>query len=127
MFKKITPVLVVEQIEPCLPFWTERLGFQVTVQVPHEEQIGFVILQREQVELMYQTRKSVEADMGTAVPVGTPSTVLYLEVKNLDDVALGLGDYPISLARRRTFYGTYEFGVVEPGGTTVVFSEHIKE
>jgi len=29
--KKLTPVLFVEAIEPCLPFWTERLGFTKTV------------------------------------------------------------------------------------------------
>ena len=26
--RKLTPVLLVEEIEPCLSFWTDRLGFE---------------------------------------------------------------------------------------------------
>ena len=32
--KKITPVLFAEEIEPCLKFWVERLGFEKTIEVP---------------------------------------------------------------------------------------------
>jgi len=53
--KKLTPVLYVDAIEPCLPFWVDRLGFSKTVEVPHENAIGFVILARDGLELMYQT------------------------------------------------------------------------
>ena len=42
----LTPILVVDEIEPCIPFWTERLGFQKTTEVPHEGELGFVILER---------------------------------------------------------------------------------
>ena len=36
--------MVVKEIEPCLPFWTDRLGFEVTVTVPHEDRVGFAML-----------------------------------------------------------------------------------
>ena len=26
--KRLTPIIFVAEIEPCLPFWTERLGFE---------------------------------------------------------------------------------------------------
>jgi len=32
--KKITSILFAEEIEPCIQFWTERLGFQRTLEVP---------------------------------------------------------------------------------------------
>ena len=32
--KKVTPILVVDAIEPCLAFWTERLGFAATADGP---------------------------------------------------------------------------------------------
>ena len=32
--KKLTPVLVVDRVEPCVSFWTERFGFAATNQVP---------------------------------------------------------------------------------------------
>ena len=41
--KKITPILFAEEIEPCIQFWTERMGFQKTMEVPEGNKIGFVI------------------------------------------------------------------------------------
>ena len=32
--KRITPVLYVHEIEPCVEFWVNRLGFEKTVEVP---------------------------------------------------------------------------------------------
>ncbi len=55
---KITPNLIVDRIEDCLPFWVDRLGFETTVQVPQGDRLGFVILKRELIELMLQSRAS---------------------------------------------------------------------
>jgi len=41
---RLTPIIFVENIEPCLPFWTERIEFERTAEVPHEDRLGFVIL-----------------------------------------------------------------------------------
>ena len=38
--KKLTPVFVVERIEPCLGFWTDRLDFEKTVEVPEGDGLG---------------------------------------------------------------------------------------
>src|SRR5438876_348213 len=40
--KKLTPVIIVEQIEPCLPSWLDRLGLQKTAEVPEGDKLGFV-------------------------------------------------------------------------------------
>jgi hypothetical protein len=50
--KKLTPVLFAEQIEPCLKFWVERLGFEKTIEVPDGNKLAFAILQKGGVELM---------------------------------------------------------------------------
>ena len=60
---KLTPNLIVEGIEACLPFWTERLGFERTVEVPQGERLGFVILKRGPVEVMLQSRASLATDV----------------------------------------------------------------
>jgi len=54
---KITPVLVVEEIEPCLPFWVDRLGFQNVAQVPEGDSLGFVILVRDEGSGLDKERK----------------------------------------------------------------------
>ena len=37
---KATPLITVDEIEPCLPFWTDGLGFELTVTVPHEDRMA---------------------------------------------------------------------------------------
>src|SRR5438105_3742541 len=59
---KLTPNLIVDDIEACLPFWTS-LGFTKTVEVPDGDRLGFVILVNAPVELMLQTRASVAKDV----------------------------------------------------------------
>jgi hypothetical protein len=63
MIKRMTPILTVESIELSLPFWIDGLGFQKTNEVPTEAGLGFVSLEKDGVELMLQTRSSVEADL----------------------------------------------------------------
>lgn len=122
IMKKITPVLMVEAIEPCLAFW-ERLGFENVAQVPHGDRLGFVILVKNEVEIMYQSRASVAEDAPglAAAPMG--GSMLFIEVTELDAVIALLENAPITFPRRTTFYGMNEIGVREPGGNMVTFAE----
>src|SRR5882672_2467484 len=60
--KKITPILFAQELEPCIQFWTGRMGFHKTVEVPEGNKIGFVMLEKNGLELMYQSFASVEKD-----------------------------------------------------------------
>jgi hypothetical protein len=120
--KKLTPVLIVEAIEPCLPFWEGRLGFKRTMEAPHGSALGFVALQRDAVEVMIQTRASVMDDLPQAEGRGN-SAALYIEVKSLADVEKALQGLPI-LVRRRAPYGAEELFLREPGGHVVGFAQH---
>jgi hypothetical protein len=120
--KKVTPVLLVEAIEPCVPFW-ERLGWTKVAEVPHEAVLGFVILVKDDVELMYQTRASVAADLPALAGAPVGGTFLFIEVDDLDAVSAALGDVEVLFPRRTTFYGMDEFGVREPGGNAVTFAQ----
>jgi len=50
--KRITPVLLVKEIEPLIPFWVDRLGFTKTIEVPDGNKLGFVAFQKGAVEVM---------------------------------------------------------------------------
>ena len=132
--KRVTPLVTVEAIEPCLPFWTENLGFEVTATVPHEDTLGFVILRKDDVELMYQSRASVEADLGASgAPAGlagemaSGTATLFIEVDGLDGVIDALGDAEVLVPRRTTFYGMDEIFVRPPCGTVVGFAARLAE
>lgn len=119
--KKLSPVLVVREIEPCLQFWT-RLGFERIAEVPEGDQLGFVLLSKDSIEVMYQSRTSVQKDVPALADM--PSCVaLYIEVDNLDAVEKQLVGAPVVIARRKTFYGAEELGVREPGGNVVTFAQ----
>jgi len=128
--KKITPVLSVQEVEPCVQFWTERLGFDKTVEVPEGDKLGFAILQKGGVELMYQSYASVEKDISTAAAAYIAQefrkgpTFLYVEVEKLDDIVAAMEGIPVVLPMRTTFYGAKEIGVKDPGGHIVVFAQY---
>ena len=124
MYKRLTPVLIVDSIEPVLPFW-EALGFQRTAEVPHGDRLGFVILASGDVEVMYQTRASVADDVPAALegpPHGASS--LFITVDDLDAVAARIPkDAAVLVERRTTFYGSEETIVRDPAGNIVSFAK----
>ena len=126
--KKMTPIITVDAIEPCLEFWTERLGFETTVTVPHENSIGFAMLHGGSVELMYQSRASVDADLGGHLggELANGTTTLFIEVEQLDPLIARLGDAEVVVARRQTFYGMDEIFVRAPCGTLVGFAAQLE-
>jgi hypothetical protein len=123
---KITPVLVVEEIEPCLPFWVERMGFQNVAEMPEGDRIGFVILVREGVELMLQSSASVRKDEPAFAPSGESRVAtLFIEIDDFADTVMRLEGYPLAMKDRTTFYGMREVGVFEPGGNIVIFAKKV--
>jgi uncharacterized glyoxalase superfamily protein PhnB len=122
--KKLTPVLYVDRIEPCVTFWVERLGFQKTVEVPDGDCLGFVILQKENVEIMYQSLASAAKDShAAAAEIDGGRTFLYVEVDRLEDVMAAMKGANVVLPERTTFYGAKEYGVKDPAGHVIVFAE----
>ncbi len=123
---RITPILFVEEIEPCAKFWTERLGFQKTAEVREGNKLGFLILQKGSVEIMYQTYASVAKDMpaiSSAVRKGP--TFLYVEVDDLDAVITAVKGADVYMPVRTTFYGAKEIGVKDPAGHHVTFAQFV--
>lgn len=132
--KKVTPIITVDVIEPCLPFWTEALGFTLVASVPHEDTLGFAMLLKDGVELMYQSRASVSADVGSSgAPEGMAdemadsTTTLFIEVDDLDAVIAAIGDAEVLVPRRQTFYGMDELFVRAPCGTIIGFAAKLPQ
>ncbi len=123
MMKRLTPVLFVNEIEPSLKFWVDHLGFKKIAEVPEGGKLGFVILEKDSVQVMYQTFASLEKDMPGIVPQTRGSkTFLYLEVADFDALLPKLKGADVYLPERKTFYGMREIGVREPGGHYVAFA-----
>ncbi|HTS88520.1 MAG TPA: VOC family protein [Gemmatimonadales bacterium] len=126
---RLTPVLFVDRIGPCLPFWTERLGFEVTAQVPGPDgEAQFVILARDGIEVMYQTwaATAAESQALVAAPRGH-SVALFVEVADIERIDRALAGIHREVERHRTFYGMDELSVREPGGAVVTFAMRVAD
>ena len=123
--KQLTPVLIVETVEPCIKFWTDRLGFAVNNQVPDPDgKLIFASVEKGGIEIMYQTRASViSEDPGAARDLTGHSVALFITVADLDSVEKSLSGAPVVKPRHDTFYGSTEIYVKEPGGNTVGFAQ----
>ena len=123
----ITPVLLVEAIEPSLPFWIERLGWQQTAEVPGDEGLAFVMLVREGATLMLQTFSSARKDEPRFITDATGHrSSLFVLVDDWADTLKRLEGYEVTMPERETFYGMREIGVFDPGGHVVVFAKAIE-
>jgi uncharacterized glyoxalase superfamily protein PhnB len=123
--KKITAVLFVQDVEPCLKFWVERFGFQKTAEVPDGDKLAFAMLQRGNVELMYQSYASADKDVGTTISqvVRKGPTFLYVEVDKLEEAINAANGAEVVMPKRKTFYGSIEIGIKDPAGHYVTFAE----
>lgn len=123
----ITPIVVVDAVEPCLPFWTERLGFEAVATVRHADAVGFAMLQRGDAVVMYQSRASVQDDLVAAAPdrqglaeeLAGSTTTLFVKVDELDPVLDAMAGIEVVVPRRQTFYGMDEVFVRAPCGSLV--------
>ena len=121
--QRLTPVLVVEAIEPVLEFWVNRLGFTKTTEVPHEDRLGFVILERDGIQIMYQSVESVAADLPPLAKSPLRGSFLFIVVDDLNTIEKALTGIRPVVPRRKTFYGSEELVVREPAGNAVTFAQ----
>jgi uncharacterized glyoxalase superfamily protein PhnB len=122
--KKVTPILFAEEIEPCIRFWTEQMGFQKTIEVPDGEKVGFVLLEKNGIELMYQNFASVDKDnAATGVAVRKGPSFLYIEVADLDAALEATKGEEMMMPVRTTFYQSKEFGIKDPVGHHLIFAQ----
>ena len=122
-FNRLTPVILVDQVQPCLSFWTDRLGFENVAEVPGPDgKPQFVMVMRDGIEVMYQTWASVEAELGKSALSRGHSITLFIEVADLNQVDQGMAGVPRVVERHTTFYGMDEFTVRDYAGNLVTFA-----
>ncbi len=123
--RRITPVLFVPDVEPCLKFW-ERIGFQRAFEVPAEGGLAFAAAQKDGTQVMYQSyesaRKDPSASEATRRLLNSPA-FLYVEVNSVDEVLGAMAGDRLEVEKHATFYGATEFTVRDPAGHFITFAE----
>jgi len=128
MILQSTPVLTVADIEESEAFFV-KLGFQRTVEVPHLDRIGFIIMTLSGdhgdngISVMLETPEAGEADTGLDRDLLKSGSRLFMSVADLGMAERELEGYEVILPRRDTFYGATETGWREPGGNIVIIAQ----
>jgi len=125
MLKKLTPNLMVDDVQQTLAFYHDVLGFNVLMTLPDHPPFDFAIVQRDQVELMFQSRTSLSENVPalTGHPIGASQT-FYIEVDGLTKLYENLRDQvDIVVDLHTTFYGTQEFYFRDMNGYILSFAE----
>jgi lactoylglutathione lyase len=123
--KKLTPNIMVEDVNLTIDFYQKFLGFELLVSVPEEGQFAWAMLKRDAVEMMFQSRTS----LGEEIPalqhkeIGG-SLTLYIEVEDVKELYERLrGSVTIVQGMHTTFYGAQEFAIQDCNGFILAFSE----
>ena len=123
--KKLTPNIMVEDVNNTIEFYQKLLGFEVLVTVPEEGQFAWAMLKRDMVEIMFQSRTS----LGEEIPalqqkeIGG-SLTFYIEVEDVEGLHEHLkGGVTIVQDMHKTFYGAQEFAIQDCNGFILTFSE----
>ncbi|HTL12179.1 MAG TPA: VOC family protein [Bdellovibrionota bacterium] len=123
---KVAPTLIVDEVEPSLRFWTERLGFEKAVDVPGDDgKLVFAMLVKGAAEVHLQARASLRKDMPYLADCRMPpSSYLYFDVEDVKALHAELKDCDIVTPLEKTFYGATHFFIREPGGHFLGFSQN---
>jgi uncharacterized glyoxalase superfamily protein PhnB len=122
--KRMTPNLYTDDVAACVKFWVERLHFEKTNEVPEPGGLAFASLQKGNIELMYGSYASLERESGEVTKAFRRGTgFLFIEVDDLDAVIAAMQGAPVVAPVHKTFYGSTEFTVKDPGGHLITFAQ----
>jgi uncharacterized glyoxalase superfamily protein PhnB len=128
-FTKLTPNLVVRDVEAAVHFYQTILGFQPAIKVPDTAPYVFASVVSGNVEIFFNDQKAVAADYPPLAkdPIGGTMT-LFLECEGIEDIlrAVEKSGARIVMPLKTQFYGMREFAFVDPQGWTVTMAERVK-
>jgi lactoylglutathione lyase len=126
--KKLTPNVMVEDVNRTIQFYKEMLGFELLTTVPGEGQFNWAMMKRDGVEIMFQSR----ASLGGEIPVLQQREIggaltFYNDVEGVKELYTYLkGKVEIVQDMHTTFYGSQEFAMQDCNGFILSFAEAIE-
>ena len=127
IFKKLTPNLLVANVERSLAFYENVLGFARGFTVPEQSPYVFASVSGGPVEIFFNDAagaiKEYPGFGGKAI--GATGT-MYIEVEGVDALHDRLkATVPIVMPLVKQFYGMREFAIEDPDGYVITFAERV--
>ena len=132
--RSLTPNLLVNDVLETAEHYRDVLGFEFVMGVADGTQdavfelvgrpLGFAMMQRDGVEIMFQSHESMAVDLpGMDAPSGAPGVFLYIDVDDIDALWAELGTRASVVKEpHTTFYGAREFSVRDCNGFLIGFA-----
>ena len=124
-FKKLTPNLLVANVERSLAFYEGVLGFERGFTVPEQSPFAFASVTGGPVEIFFNDAAGAikEYPGFGGKPIGATGT-MYIEVEGVDALHDRLKPtVPIVMPLISQFYGMREFAIEDPDGYVITFAQ----
>lgn len=128
IMRKLTPNLIVQNINASIEFYKNVLGFETIMTVPEEEPFQWAMMKNDNVEIMFQSKESLPdlpkeiAEMKKG-EIGA-SLILYIDVPDIKTLYKKVkGQVSIVEDMHTTFYGTQEFAIKDVDGYILTFAQ----
>ena len=128
-FKKLTPNLLVANVERSLAFYVNTLGFERGLTVPDASPFVFASVTSGPIEVFFNDVAAAikEYPAFGGKPIGATGT-LYIEVEGVDALHDRLEPVvKIVMPMVAQFYGTREFAIEDPDGYVITFAERVPQ
>jgi len=126
-FKKLTPNLLVANVERSLAFYVDTLGFARGMTVPDASPFVFASVTGGTVEIFFNDAAAAvkEYPAFAGRPIGATGT-MYIEVEGVDALHDRLkANVPIAMPIATQFYGMREFAIQDPDGYVITFAQRV--
>ena len=123
--KKLTPNLIVSNVEQSLAFYCDVLGFTRTTTVPEQSPFVFAIVQSGTVEIFLNARGPAEEEYPALRGRQLGGTLtLFMEVTHISQIYDALKSrVKVVMPLEKKWYGTTEFAFEDPDGYVITFAE----
>jgi len=123
--KKLTPNLVVRNVEASLKFYREILGLEKAISIPEHPPYVFASVSNGSVEIFFNDQKTVAAEYPKLAATIGASLTLYMEVDSLQSVLdkVQQAKAKISMPVTDQFYGMKEFAFEDEDGYTITIAQ----
>jgi len=126
MLKKLTPNLIVDDVNKTIEFYQSTLGcFELVLTDPKKGQFDWALMRCEDVELMFQSKKSLK-DKIPAFPETESggSVIIYIEVDSIEPLYNWIKDrVKVVSELSDTQYRMREFLIEDCNGFIIAFAE----
>jgi PhnB protein len=127
-FQKLTPNLVVNDVQAAMNFYRNVLGFQSGITVPDKPPYVFGSVTNDGIEIFFNDKRAVGEDYPPLVarPIGGTLT-LFMEVAGIEEIlkAVENSGVKIVMPLKTQFYGMREFAFEDPEGWVVTIAERV--